>query len=236
MIRISLTQAERERLIKLREGGISEHSEKILMVLLSDQGKSPIEISEQLQRNPHTVRDWLKRYHANGIAGFQREYSPGRPDDTRESIITVIKEIIEESPSKYGFMANSWTAQLLVDHLKSQGIDSSIDTVKRALKDLGYTYKRPSKTVPKNALSREEKKTHMLQLVNRIKAELQQGDCEIFALDETCFSTDPYVNRGWIKSGEKKTSHPVSSRQANPVWCLKSKDKAYVLEECKYRE
>lgn len=236
MIRISLTQAERERLIRLREGGISEHSEKILMVLLSDQGKSPVEISEQLQRNPHTVRDWLKRYQTNGIAGFQREYSPGRPDNARQSIISVIKEIIEESPSEYGFIANSWTAQLLVDHLKALGIDSSIDTVKRALKDLGYTYKRPSKTVPKTAFSREEKRNHMLQLVSRIKAELQQEDCEIFALDETCFSTDPYVNRGWIKRGEKKTSHPVSTRQTNPVWCLKSKNKAYVLEEREYRK
>ena len=44
LIRISLNKAEREKLIKLREGGISEHSEKILMVLLSDQVRSPVDI------------------------------------------------------------------------------------------------------------------------------------------------------------------------------------------------
>jgi len=236
MIRISVSKAEREKLIKLREGGISEDSEKILMVLLSDQGKSPIDIAKQLQRNPHTVRDWLKRYQNDGIAGFQREYSPGRPNQIRQSINSIIQEIIEEYPSKFGFNANSWTAQLIVDYLRKQGITSSIDTVKRALKDLGYTYKRPSKSVPKTSPDSETKRSHMLQLIDRIKGEIQAGECEIYALDETCFSTDPYLHRGWIKRGQKKTSLSTSARKKNAVWCIKSKDKTVVLEEYRYRK
>lgn len=236
MIRISLNKAEREQLIRLREGGISEHSEKILMVLLSDQGKSPINIAEQIQRNPHTVRDWLKRYQKEGINGFQREYSPGRPNRIRKSITSIIKDIIEESPTRYGFQSNSWTAQLMVDYLRKHGIKSSIDTVKRALKDLGYTYKRPSKTVPKTAPGRKEKTSHMLKLLERIKEEIQQGECELYALDETGFSTDPYLHRGWIKRGQKKTSVSASERKTNAVWCLKSKDKTYLLEEYRYRK
>ena len=35
MIRISLPDTDREQLIRLREGSISEHSEKALMVILS---------------------------------------------------------------------------------------------------------------------------------------------------------------------------------------------------------
>ncbi|MFH1252087.1 MAG: helix-turn-helix domain-containing protein, partial [bacterium] len=66
MIRVILSYEEKMKLIKLREGSISEHSEKALMVLLSNEGKSPQEIGKLLQRNPHTVRDWLKRYKNEG--------------------------------------------------------------------------------------------------------------------------------------------------------------------------
>lgn len=232
MIRISLPDTDREQLIRLREGSISEHSEKALMVILSDQGKSPLEIAKHLQRNPHTVRDWLKRYQLHGIAGFRREYSPGRTATVRGTIIEIIEEIIEKTPSSYGLHANSWTAQLIVDHLKTLDIHSSIDTVKRALKDLGYSYKRPTKTVPENAPTSTEKKERVLDMIDQIKGIIQQKDCEILALDESHFSTAPYLSRGWIKRGQKKTSIAIHSRKTHPVWCIKSPDNTYVLEKC----
>ncbi|RLB12809.1 MAG: hypothetical protein DRG39_00955, partial [Deltaproteobacteria bacterium] len=37
-------------------------------------------------------------------------------------------------------------------------IEVSRYTVLRALKDMGYTYKRPAKTVPKTAPSKQEKR------------------------------------------------------------------------------
>ncbi len=231
MIKITLSNSEREQLIKLREGSISEHSEKALMVLLSDQGQSPIAIANHLQRNPHTVRDWLKRYQAHGIDGFQREYSPGRPATVRAAIIDTIEEIIEDTPSNYGMHANSWTAQLVVDYLKTIDIHSSIDTVKRTIKTLGYSYKRPTKTVPDNAPTREEKKEQVLNMINQINGIIQEEDCEILALDESHFSTDPYLSRGWIKRGQKKTSIAASAGKANSVWCIKSEDNTYLLEE-----
>jgi len=46
------------------------------MVLLASEGKKVSEISQILKRNPHTVRDWLKRYNASGIHGLNRKYSP----------------------------------------------------------------------------------------------------------------------------------------------------------------
>jgi len=233
MIRMTLNDEEKTKLIKLREGSISEHSEKALMVLLSNEGKSPQEIGKILQRNPHTVRDWLKRYKNEGIEGFRRLTSPGRPADKRNSGNAVILEIIDKNPSEYGFHANSWTAQLIVEYLKAErGMTISVDTVKRALKKTGYSFKRPTKAVPAGTLTDEEKRTAVQDLITEIQTSIQQGmPYEIFSLDESHFSTDPYMSRGWIRRGEKKTSFVSQTRSKNAVWCLKFNDKAYVLQK-----
>lgn len=231
MIRIKLSNEERNELIKLREGSISENSEKALMVLLSSQGYSPIEISKIVKRNPHTVRLWLKRYKNFGIEGLQRKYSKGRPPDIREKSMEVISMIIGDKPIFYGFKSNSWTAQMIVDFLKREKIEVSVDTVRRALKRLGYSFKRPSKSVPRNAPSRSEKLKQIEKMISEIKSIIEREDCEIFCLDETHFSLDPYLSRGWIKIGEKKTSIAEKTRKKNNIWCVKYQNKTYILEE-----
>lgn len=233
MIRVTLNDEEKLKLVKLREGSISEHSEKALMILLSNEGKSPHEIGNILQRNPHTVRDWLKRYKNEGIDGFRRLMSPGRPADKRNSGNAVILEIIDKNPSAYGFHANSWTARLIVEYLKAErGMIISIDTVKRALKKMGYSFKRPTKAVPTGALSEEEKRKAVQNLITEIESSIQQDKpYEIFSIDESHFNTDPFMSRGWIRRGEKKTSFVGQSRSKNVVWCLKFNDKAYVLQK-----
>jgi len=237
MIRIKLTNQEKHQLEKLREGSVSEHSEKALMVLLNHEGKSPVEIGSVLRRNPHTVRDWLKRYIVNGVEGFRRKTSPGRPAVVRNASKGIIKEIIEKCPSDYGFYSNYWTAQLIVEYLKeNKGIHSSIDTVKRTLKQLGYTFKRPTKSVTEDTLSEEEKREKVQKMIEHIQPIIDSKSCEIFSVDESHFTTDPFITRGWIKRGEKKTSHYGPSREKNPVWCIKFKNKAYLFQERTYRE
>jgi len=233
MIRVTLSDEEKMKLVKLREGSISEHSEKALMVLLSHEGKSPLEIGKILQRNPHTVRDWLKRYKNEGIEGFRRLSSPGRPAEKRNYGKAILLEIIDKNPSEYGFHANSWTSPLIVEYLKAaRGITMSVDTIKRALKKMGYSFKRPTKAVPADTLTDEEKRTAVQNLITEIQSSIQQDvPYEIFSIDESHFSTDPFMSRGWIRRGEKKTSFVIKTRSKDTVWCLKFKDKAYVLQK-----
>ena len=237
MIRIRLTNKERHHLEKLREGSVSEHSEKALMVLLNHEGKSPIEIGAILRRNPHTVRDWLKRYIVNGVEGFRRKASPGRPAVVRNASKGIIQGIIEKCPSDYGFHSNYWTAQLIVEYLKeNKGIHSSIDTVKRTLKQLGYTFKRPTKSVTEDTLSEEEKREKVQKMIEEIQPIIDDKSCEIFSVDESHFTTDPFIIRGWIKRGEKKTPFAIQTRKKNPVWCITYENKAYLFQKRTYRK
>ena len=75
----------------------------------------------------------------------------------------------------------------------------SEDTVERALKDMEFTYKRSALSVSINAPSEEQKAREVKRIVKEIQTLTKQKDCEIVALDESYFSTEPYVVRGWQK-------------------------------------
>ncbi len=199
MIRVQLTKNQQEAIEKFRRQASSKDSEKALMVLMSADGSNVSEISTLLRRNPHTVRNWLKRYKKRDLAGLSRKFSPGRPNEKRNAVKGHIKEIISQSPEQYGYVDRVWTVPLITHDIKKKlAISISNDTVIRALKDLGYSYKRPSKTMPAKAPTREEKIGSIKKMLNEITAIIKDKDSVIYALDESHFSTEPYLVKGWF--------------------------------------
>ncbi len=233
MIKIQLTIEQRKELERFRHQVSSKDSEKILMVLMNAEGKSVADISSILKRNPHTVRDWLKRYSADGLPGLSRKYSPGRPNDKRNLVKERIKEIIGNSPEKYGYMDSVWTVPLIAHDIKeSLNISASNDTVIRALKNMGYTYKRPSKKVPPNAPTREEKVKSIKKMIGKIEELVIDEDSVIYALDESHFSTEPYIVQGWFfKRWPPQNSHKQKERKSHILWMLEFEDTKVLLEK-----
>uniref|UniRef100_UPI00048CA299 helix-turn-helix domain-containing protein n=3 Tax=Desulfogranum japonicum TaxID=231447 RepID=UPI00048CA299 len=86
MLGVSLSKEQENELHSFRKQASSKDSEKALIILLSNDGKTVPEIAQILKRNPHTIRDWLKRYMAKGIKGLNRNFSPGRPPTVRTKI------------------------------------------------------------------------------------------------------------------------------------------------------
>ena len=112
MIKVAIDKAQQNELERFRALASSKDSEKALMVLLSAEGQSVPRIAKTLKRNPHTVRDWLKRYNAAGIKGLRRKYSPNRPDDKRARLKTHIQEVLTDSPAKHGYSDSVWSVPL----------------------------------------------------------------------------------------------------------------------------
>jgi transposase len=218
-----------------RRQASSKDSEKALMVLMNAEGRSVPQVAKLLKRYPHTVRDWLKRYQAYGIKGLKREFSPGRPNDKRKKLMKYIETIISDPPTIHGYQENTWTV-LLIAHAAKRDLNMEVskDTVIRALKDMGYTYKRPAKTVPGTASSPEEKRTAIRQIVSEILELVKRKDCEIYALDESHFSTEPYLVQGWFKKRwPPQDSNKLQARKSHILWMLKSGDSEILLEEVK---
>jgi transposase len=235
MIKVSITKEQQKELAQFRSLASSKNSEKALMVLLSSEGKKVSQIAQTLKRNPHTVRDWLKRYNNAGLKGLNRKYSPGRPDEKRAKLKEHIQEVLGDSPVEHGYQDHVWSVPLIV-HDAALKLDLSVsgDTVTRALKAMGYSYKRPTKTVSARAADKKEKTERVKVMVEEIKGILSKGETEIYALDESHFSTEPYLVRGWFKKRwPPQNRDKLQKGKSHILWMLKSRDTEVLLEEVK---
>ncbi len=200
MIKIQLSYEQQLELESFRKQASSKDSEKALMTLLSNDGKSVPEIALMLKRNQHTIRDWLKRYKTQGIKGLSRNFSPGRPNTMREKIKQQIGKIIGNSPIAHGYQDSTWSVPLITFEVnKNLSLNASSKTVTRALKNMGYVYKRPSKTTPGHAPTKEEKQKTVKKIVQEILKIIDQKESVIYTHDESHFSTEPYLIQGWFK-------------------------------------
>lgn len=233
MIKTQLSEAQRKELDFFRRQASAKDSEKALMVLMNADGETVKQIARTLRRNPHTVRDWLKRYQARGLAGLARKFSPGRPGDKRMQLMQHIETIISQSPVSHGYQDAAWTVPLIAYHVNTRiGLDASRDTVVRALKSMGYSYKRPSKTVPGTAPSSEEKRLAVSRIAEQIKDLVKKKDCVVYALDESHFSTEPYLVQGWFKKRwPPPDSNEPQKRESHVLWMLESGDEKILLEK-----
>jgi len=233
MIKIHLTNEQKQKLETFRKQASSKDSEKALMILLSNDGKSVPEIALMLKRNHHTIRDWLKRYKTKGIKGLNRNFSPGRPGDLRIKAQQHIKSILGDSPVEHGYQDRAWSVPLITFEVnKSLNMNTSQKTVTRALINMGYVYKRPSKTVPGNAPDKEEKRESVKAMVQEILRIIDQKESVIYALDESHFSTEPYLVRGWFKKRwPPSDTNSQKKRKPHLFWMLEYQDTKILLEK-----
>jgi transposase len=203
MIRICLNGEEKTALTRLRGAQKSNIGERAHYVLLSDTGKSVSEIAKHLSRNGHTVRLWLKRYLEEGLTGLKTKKPPGRPAKKAPAIELQVQKLLDKSPQDYGYQEAGWQINLLRDWFAKQGIHACDNTIVKSLNKLGYVYKRFSKTLPENAPTPAQKQARISEIVGEI-SKLSATDIEIMFVDESHFTNQPYVNRGWFKCGEKK--------------------------------
>ncbi|AWN75245.1 IS630 family transposase [Legionella anisa] len=203
MIRISLSEEERTDLIRLRRSQKSNIGERAYYVLLCGEGKSVSETAKIAGRNEHTIRLWLKRYITYGVIGLKSRSQPGRPARKAPIIESQLEELLGSSPQDYGYQEAGWQINLLRDWFEKQGVSVCDNTLVKSLNRLGFVYKRFSKTLPANAPSTTEKKARIREIVEEIRKD-SAPDIEILFADESHFSNQPYVSRGWFKGGEKK--------------------------------
>ncbi|MBI2786069.1 MAG: IS630 family transposase [Legionella longbeachae] len=200
-----LSDEQKQELLKLRNARTGKNTaERAYYVLLSSEGKSIDEISVQMNRNPHTIRCWIKRYLARGLSGLIDKCSPGRPDQLKADVKKQLNELLRESPKKYGYQQAGWQINLLLDQLNKMIGPVSATTVKRALHEHGWVYKRFSKKTLLSAPSKDEKAAYIEKMGTAIGKQALEHEIEILFADESHFSNEPYVERGWFKRGEKK--------------------------------
>lgn len=201
---VSLNETQRAQLQRLRLNYTSNAGEHAYYILLLDAGQRVSAIAEQLSRNKHTIRYWVKQYVAKGIEGLYSRLPAGRPDKKTQAVAQQLEVLLSQSPSAYGYQQQGWQINLLIDYFNRQGICVCAGTIYRALKRQRWVYKRFAKRVPLNSPSAAEKLACVEAMIGALKAAKQEKAVEILFEDESHFNNEPYVERGWFKRGEKK--------------------------------
>jgi hypothetical protein len=162
-----------------------------------------------------------------------RSYSPGRPSIRDTELQPRLNEYLLNSPRFYGWAEDVWTVKIIIAELEKEfGHKFGTSTIERLLKDSGYSYKRAKKTVPDSAPSKEEKLVRVKEIAGEILKLKEMDDIEVVFLDESHFSNEPYVIRGWSKTNQPfPPRNTAEKRESIHFWGLRAGEKIFLLEE-----
>lgn len=198
-------QAELERMTRQEIGRVAMRAQ---MILLSARHYTAPEIAEIQGVSRVTIYTWLDRFDAEGPDGLSDRPRSGRPPDIDAEAQQCLQTALEHPPEDYDYTATIWTTSLLQDLLQSR-LDLSVcaDTVRRALHDLGYRWRRPRWAIQRtdpDAAYRLDRLIHALATAT--------PDTVCLVEDETKFKTLPPLRRMWMRRGEQ---HQVPTPNQN---------------------
>src|SRR5574344_2125275 len=112
-IRIQISESERQELFLLRQKSGDYRSERALAVLHCADGKRPRQIADMLKRSSQAICQWLHAYQKDGLAGLDKDYSPGRPSVRKEKLIPHLSEYLAKSPRDFGWGEDVWSVNTI---------------------------------------------------------------------------------------------------------------------------
>lgn len=219
IVKLEISAAQKKELEELQSNGSGIMRERSLAVLHCAAGRKITWIAKALNRQILTIRTWIERFRQDGVQGLERSYSPGRPSIRNRIFRPKVEEYLNSTPKNYGWREECWTMVLLREQLKKDiGKNIGISTLERLLKDCGYSYKRPRKGVPVTSPSKEEKLKRVKAIAQQILELKEDSNPDILFVDESHFSTEPYVIRGWHRRGEDFFLETSRNRQSISIF------------------
>ena len=106
------------------------------------EGLSAPEIAAKMDLCGATIRFWLKRFNARGLAGLEEDTRSGRPatysPEERSAVITAALS----RPADLGLPFASWTLDRLVAHLSGRGVGMKRSRIGEVLLTEGLKWRR----------------------------------------------------------------------------------------------
>ena len=109
-----LSQNQKQRLIKiLKESDDNYVREKVLILLLINDGKTYQEISEFMEIAYTTVAYWSVHGDPDNLDSFLDKRSPGNFRKVTPEYEKILIDTIDKNPEEYGYEFGRWTAARL---------------------------------------------------------------------------------------------------------------------------
>jgi len=201
-----LHQEQKERLLKtLKEHENPYIREKILILLLVNDGKTYQEISEFLDISYPTVAYWAVHGDPDKLESFSDGRREGNFRKVTKEYEDLLLEIIDKEPKEYGYEFGRWTAARLATYLeKITGIKLSGSQIRRILERKKYVYiwakySLEDKQNPEKRKAFKEKLLEYLRISKESPERLQ-----VWFWDESGFSLRVIRRKNWGKKGTRK--------------------------------
>jgi transposase len=159
----TLTEEEKKELekgLKSKEGFRVRRSQ---MLKLSSEKKGVTEIAEIMGCSGQAVRQAIKAFAKRGIKALEQQSN--RPKSAKKEIteedLEKIKEIMHESPRKYGRKQSEWTLVMLAEVSYEKGITKRLmsdESIRLAIKRLNIKWKRAKEWISSADEGYERKK------------------------------------------------------------------------------
>lgn len=115
-----------------------------IVLLAAEQRLTAPAIATIVREDDQTVRNWLKRWLAEGIEGLKDRPMPGAPSKITKEYTQQLLATVRRRPRSVGQSYSMWTLQRLADYMAEEtGIRVSGETVRQLLKAGEIVLSRP---------------------------------------------------------------------------------------------
>jgi transposase len=113
-------------------------------VLLVDEGQTLAGVARLFHTSAYRVHVWHERFAREGRAGLLDRPRGGRPPKLSASDRAFLEEALERGPQAYDLPMTIWSIRDLQALLvRERSVRVSVDTVHRAVRELGFRSRRP---------------------------------------------------------------------------------------------
>jgi transposase len=158
-------QIDPQALVELRQLArprrrISRITWRARVVLAFFEGETYRSIARRFGCAQHTIARWIRRFRAEGVAGLQNRPRQSSGTGRRQKLLAVfLPDTVRKSPRTLGLAQDRWTLQSLqAQCVRQTGERPSLESIRRALKRFGYSWKRAKRTVTSPDPDYERKK------------------------------------------------------------------------------
>ena len=172
------------------------------IVLLAGKRRWPTRIAEALDCSRSWVYQVIQRFLELGIAGLHDRREDNGQLKLDERFLSLLYDLVNDSPQRYGFLRPTWTRELLVEVMAQKtGTRVHSATMSRALGQIGARRGRPRPSV--DCPWRKAAKTRRLRQLADLRASLPAGDV-LFYEDEVDIHLNPKIGLDWMNRGTQK--------------------------------
>ena len=171
-----------------------------ILLLLGD-GHTWATVAAALFCSSRTIDRWVKRFHAEGVAGVAG-HKPGRPFRLAADWAGVVAGwVTATAPRDFGLLRSRWCCEALALLMREiHRVEVGRETVRRWLHRGGLVYRRPRPVLGPKDPDRRAK----LDALRALRAGLPADETAVFQ-DEVDINTNPKIGSMWMVKGRQAT-------------------------------